>query len=473
MIDAPLPSGNAPRSSFDRRLYFAVWRWHFYAGLYVIPFIVMLGITGLMMLWFTAIAPEYGERIALLPRGTALLPSALAEVALSAHPNGEVRQFITPWSAETPALLRVDGDGSRILAIDPYSGQVLRDTLSGDTWKELATDIHGSLLIGDMGDWLIEIAAGFGIILVATGLYLWWPREEGKALAMLVPDLSARGRAWWKSLHQVAGLWFSAALVFFLISGLAWTGVWGAKLVQAWSTFPAEKWDNVPLSDKSHASMNHGAEKGVPWTLEQTSLPVSGSDAGMRGVPAGTPVNLDAIVGLGRALGFEGRFQVAIPSHDTGVYTLSQDSQSYDSHSPTQDRTVHVDQYSGKILADVRFADYAAAGKAMAVGIALHEGMLGWWNVALNALFVLAILFVAASGVVMWWMRRPNGAARLGAPPHPASPRAWKGAGKMGVLRSVAAITARSFRRAFNSFWPRVWAHATKRLICAITSDGL
>jgi hypothetical protein len=37
--------------------------------------------------------------------------------------------------------------------------------------------------------------------------------------------------------------------------------------VQAWNTFPAEKWDAVPLSDATHAEMNHGAAKEVPWTL--------------------------------------------------------------------------------------------------------------------------------------------------------------------------------------------------------------
>ena len=47
-------------------------------------------------------------------------------------------------------------------------------------------------------------------------------------------------------------------------------------------------------------------------------------------------------------------------------------------------------------------------------GIALHEGQLGWWNVALNALFCLMVIFACVSGVVMWWMRRPAG--RIGRP---------------------------------------------------------
>lgn len=160
--------------------------------------------------------------------------------------------------------------------------------------------------------------------------------------------------------------------------------------------------------------MNPGALKEVPWTLEQTLMPASGSNAGVAGLPEGVPVVLESVVALGRAIGFEGRFQVAAPADEKGVWTLSRDSMSYDSTDPTSDRTVHVDQYTGKILAEAAFADYPLAGKAMAVGIALHEGQMGWWNVALNFIFTLSVLFISISGVVMWWMRRPAG--QLGSP---------------------------------------------------------
>lgn len=49
--------------------------------------------------------------------------------------------------------------------------------------------------------------------------------------------------------------------------------------------------------------------------------------------------------------------------------------------SPTADRTVHIDRYSGKILADIRFEDYNDFGKFMAAGAAIHMGTLGLWSV--------------------------------------------------------------------------------------------
>jgi uncharacterized iron-regulated membrane protein len=192
----------------------------------------------------------------------------------------------------------------------------------------------------------------------------------------------------------------------------------------------------VPLSDETHAAMNHD-RKSVPWTLEQTPLPESGSLAGHDVLPPGTPLDLDGLYLLGRTAGFEGRFHIAVPTDPTGVWTLSQDSMSYDSPDPTADRTLHVDQFTGRVLADVRYADYSLPGKAMAVGIALHEGQTGLWNILLNGLFCLAVVFLCLSGIVMWWKRRPSGALRLAAPPRPEELPFWKGAAAVALALSM------------------------------------
>lgn len=420
-------------------LYFAIWRWHFYAGIVVVPFLLILAVTGFFMMWFTTIAPEYGDRLPVEPQGAAMAPSAQAAAAIAAVEGGEaVIDYTAPYDARTPALITVAAGeaGDMVVALDPYSGTALRVTADGATWNSLAESIHGTLLLGKFGDRVIEIAASLGLLLVATGTYLWWPRNGATLGRQLVPQLAQRGRSLWKSLHSTVGIWAAIVLVFFFISGLSWAGIWGERFVQAWSTFPAEKWDNVPLSDTTHASMNHDG-KEVPWALEQTAMPESGSDAGTPGLDAGAPVDLDRVVALGRELGFAGRFRIVVPGSEDGVWTLSQDSMSYDSPDPTADRTIHLDQYTGNVLADVRYADYSLPGKAMAVGIALHEGQMGLWNVVLNALFCCAVVFLCLSGMVMWWKRRPASAARLAAPPLPPSVPLARGVVLIAVLLSM------------------------------------
>ncbi|MGC3937561.1 PepSY-associated TM helix domain-containing protein [Roseobacter sp. EG26] len=426
---------NAPQDDGVNKLYFAAWRWHFYAGLFVIPFLAILAVTGMAMLWIAWIDGRDGERTPVFPQEITLPVSVQAEAALAAIPDGTLKQYVAPRATDVAALFRVDkGDDAIMIAVDPYTAQVLETFPRRSGWYDFADSIHSSLMLGVTGDRLLETAASLTLVLVATGLYMWWPRKAGWRVA-LIPTLSS-GRGLWKSLHGVTGIWLSVFLVFFLISGLAWAGIWGGKMVQAWSQFPAEKWDNVPLSDETHANMNH-ARREVPWALELTPMPVSGSDQGVAGV-AEAPVTIDSIDTLARTIGFDARYQLNLPQSASGVWTLSRDSMSTDSTDPMSDRTVHVDQYTGNILADVKYTDYSWAGKAMAVGIALHMGTLGLWSVLANTLMCLCVLFLCVSSVVLWWKRRPIGSSRLAAPPLPRDMPLWQGAVLVGLGVSLA-----------------------------------
>jgi uncharacterized iron-regulated membrane protein len=424
----------APAST--NKLYLAAWRWHFYAGLYVIPFFAVLAITGMAMAWIAYIDGRDGERIAVQPQAVAQAVSVQADAALAAIPGGTLRQYVAPRAADLAAIFRVDLDGkATMIAVDPYTATVLAEFPRRSGWYDFFDNVHSDLMLGVTGDRMIEIAASLGMVLIATGLYMWWPRNAGWRAA-LIPSVGRGGRAMWRSLHGVVGFWISLFLVFFLISGLSWAGIWGEKMVQAWSQFPAEKWDNVPLSDETHASMNHGP-KEVPWALEQTPMPASGSQAGTSRTGRRHRVTIDSMDQLARAIGFDGRYQMNVPTGETGVYTFSRDSMSTDSTDPMSDRTVHVDRYTGNILADVRFEDYSLAGKAMAVGIALHMGTMGLWSVLANTLVCLSVLFLCASSVVMWWKRRAGG-LRLSAPPLPRDMPLWKGAVLVALAVSLA-----------------------------------
>jgi uncharacterized iron-regulated membrane protein len=402
----------------NSRLYRAVWRWHFYAGLYVIPFLLMLAITGLVMLYASSIESQFGKIYHVSPDGPKMTLATQAQAALKAVPDGVVSTYIAPRSPDLANIFVVTAGGKQhFVAVDPHEAKVLADVVKDDTWFYWARAIHGSFLIGQpsagWGDHLIEVAAGLSIILILSGIYMWWPRGNKGFLAALVPDLSRTGRGLWKELHVTGGLYVSVILLAFLISGLSWTGFWGGNYVQLWNTFPANKYA-APKSDKTHASLNHGALKEVPWTLEHTPMPKSGSLMGAPGLAEGTPVNLDTVAAFARGYGFDEQFRVSPPSDEEGVYTVMADSMNQDNTSPFKDRTLHIDQYTGKVLADIPFAVYPLGGKAMAVGIALHEAGMGLWNLVFNTVYCLLIIFICLSGIVMWWKRRP--ARALGSP---------------------------------------------------------
>jgi uncharacterized iron-regulated membrane protein len=433
LSSAPLRANNVSR------FYAIAWRWHFYAGLYVVPFLVMLSLTGLAMVFFTGFQTRLGMTVYVTPQSQVQPVTVQAKAALDSVPGAALNEYIAPPTREVASWFAVTHSGAtEMVAVDPYTSAVLNTVNKDHTVFAWANKIHGTLLIGDVGDRLVEIAAGLGIVMLITGLYLFWPRKSERWAEVLVPDWSASGRKWWKSLHASVGFWVSVVLFLFLLSGMAWTGVWGGKLVQPWGSFPASKWDAVPTSDATHASLNTAGQKEVPWGLEQTPLPVSGSKLGAMGVAAGESVDLDGVSALAHRLGFSGQYHINVPQGATGVYTLSKDTMSGDLDNPMQDRVVHIDRYTGRVLAEAAFADYSLMAKAMAVGIALHQGDLGVLNALVNVVFCLAILLLCVSGAVMWWKRRPQGSGRLGAPSVPPQAALWKGGAIVMLITGLA-----------------------------------
>ena len=344
------PAAEAERpADTTNKFYLATWRWHFYAGVYVVPFLIMLALTGLIMLYQDQIAAyQYGDRLFVTPAATQTTASVQLQAVQTAYPEATVSQYILPIAADRSSqfsIATVDGQELTIF-VNPYSAQVLGSLDPSTTWYSWANNVHGTFFLGETGDRLIEIAAGFAILLVITGLYLWWPRQRSEIWRAFWPRFRAGKRIVWRDLHSSIGFYASLIIIFFMISGMSWTGVWGDKFVQAWNSFPAEKWE-APLSDKTHESMNHGVLEEVPWNLEQTPLPASGSMAGTPGIPEELPVTLDTVIAYARDNGFT-NFRVNLPQGEEGVFTVSADTMSGDITDARQDRTVHLDQYTGK-----------------------------------------------------------------------------------------------------------------------------
>src|SRR6185369_16582548 len=93
----PELTGTAPaRPSSLPALYRAVWRWHFYAGLAVVPFLLVFALTGLIMLYGNSIETFLGKKYPVAAGGERLSITAQAEAAQAAIPGGTTRLFVQP-----------------------------------------------------------------------------------------------------------------------------------------------------------------------------------------------------------------------------------------------------------------------------------------------------------------------------------------------------------------------------------------
>jgi uncharacterized iron-regulated membrane protein len=63
-----------------------------------------------------------------------------------------------------------------LIPVDPVAGKVLERVDAEDTLAGLLVIFHKELLADDIGILIVAIAGVVGLVSVASGIYLWWPR---------------------------------------------------------------------------------------------------------------------------------------------------------------------------------------------------------------------------------------------------------------------------------------------------------
>ncbi len=404
----------APASSLHRR----VWRWHFFAGLLCLPFIFLLALTGAVYLFNKQIDDVVHADLLLRPTATAstLPPGQLVEQALRAEP-GVARALIWPPDARHTVQVDVQQQGGAVrqVFLDPASGAVLGSLVESERLMPLVKRIHSLTVAGNAGNALIEIVAGWVIVLVLSGAYLWWPRGRKTGVLRIRPQAS--GRVWWRDLHAVTGAFAAVVILFLALTGMPWSLVWGAQ-VNGWLTSqglgtPVGVWFGAPKSNVPMSTLGQ-----VSWSLEQQAMPAStppahhGHDAAAHAAPAQQgAIGIDRAAAAFSAAGLQGGYRLVLPNGLDGVYSAVRQRSA-----DLGLRVIHLDQYSGRVLQDIGPQDVGAVARLTDWGISVHQGLeYGLPNQLLMLAGCLALMLLCVSGVVLWWKRRPAG--RLAAPP--------------------------------------------------------
>jgi len=167
----------------------------------------------------------------------------------------------------------------------------------------------------------------------------------------------------------------------------------------------------------------------VPESHDHSAMNHGGEHDGM--VMASHRIPLQRVVEIATERRVHPGYSITPPAGDTGVYTIA-----LFADDPRNDATLHIDQYSGKVLADVRWQDYGPVAKTVETGVMLHTGKLyGWPHQLVMLLICLMVLASSVSGLWIWWSRRPRG--RLAAPPLPAKLPPMRGAIAVLVLLGI------------------------------------
>jgi uncharacterized iron-regulated membrane protein len=397
-------------------LYRILWRWHFYAGLVCIPFVLWLACTGCIYLFRPQIEAWIDRDLVRLERtGQPATADAIVDAAIASVPGSKLVGVVLAEHPDEAARVVVAAHGDRIrVYLHPDTLAVLKAVPEDGRFERVTSKLHGELLIGKAGSVIVELAASWAIVMILTGLYLWWPRQARGLAGVLWPRIGQGAQRFWRDLHAVTGVWVSAFALFLLVTGLPWAFVWGGALKQV------RRWaEPAPISQDWPTSS--AAEHAEHMHMDSMTMP-----------PPANGVSIDLIVKRAEALNLAPPVLLTPPMKGANVWWAKSNAQ----NRPRRDN-VALSATTGEVVTREGFRDRPLVDRIVGVGVAAHEGQLfAPLNQILGVFTAAGVAMLSLSAFVLWRRRAPAGV--LGAPP--PIPDGRIGLGLAGLILIAAVL---------------------------------
>lgn len=364
MSPTSMPGDGALRPRMTlRRAWLVAHRW---LGLAVAAVLVLAGLTGALLVALEPVDEAVNERLfAVADPGPLALGPALDTLRADFPPG-------TPFVLRPP---RAPGESLQVFARGDWKGTVFLHPSTGEELGRRSEDegffnflfvLHTSLFAGDTGKAVLTLAALGYLLMLLSGLILWWPRSWRAGLSVRI-DRGATPAL--LDLHRVGGAVFGLVVAVSVMSGA----------YMAWH--PIARWVSAAMGQA------------------QSSAPAVPARAGER-------LPLDRIVARAQAVfpaGMVGYVQV--PGSDVSPVRVR--LRLPDDPHPNGLTSVWLHPRSGEVLAAHRWTELDLGTRAYSFIYPLHVGELGGTPV-LVATLVAGLLLVGfgVSGCWIWWSRR-------------------------------------------------------------------
>lgn len=365
----------------------AIGKVHLWLGLSSGLIVVFLGITGCILAFENEIrrATEPYQFVSVEEKAF-LLPSVLKATA-EKHLDGKKVNGIEYREKGMSALAYYyDSLNYTQIALNPYSGAVLKVKDMNRDFFRVVLDGHFYLWLPEhIGQPIVASATLIFLIMMITGLVLWWPRNKAAKKQRFSVKWNARWRRVNYDLHNVLGFYMTWVAVFLAITGLVWGFEWFAKSLY-WATSGGKTLEEHvnPTSDTTLSKNNTLVVADKLWLeMKQKS---SDNESVAIYYPL-TPID---------------PLEVGV-NHRPGTYYNAD--------------FIHYDQYSGKELAapgvyEKPFKEATIADKIARMNYDIHVGaVLGLPGKIIAFLASLIAASLPVTGFYIWWGRKKKAKA--------------------------------------------------------------
>ena len=443
-----------------------LWRVHFYSGAIAAPFLLLFAVTGLVILYTQPIQDGFQKDL----RRVEVVDSQFvsfdqqAIAVETALPDDKIISMTPPRDSGASTVFGLESGKSAYA--NPYTGEFLGTSDSQMTIVRWANALHGhlnndavkvslptvsALWDGEgvmrkyvVGDLILELAGTWLVVLVLTGLYLFWPRKSREAKAaengrkMWSFRLSKKGRAKWRDLHALPGAVLFTMLLFVAASGLPWSTYWGPNFTSLANKISPNSWTDTPASPIGKKGDLDRLGNQINWNTADIPIPASYTPASSDDVPV--PLSLDSVVEIAKEEGMKPNYTINFPSNTKddvgnplyGSFTLSNSWP----RKTGEARDVFIDQFTGQMLGEQNVYGYGSVSYAADTTVSVHMGTQ--WGIISRVIMTLTCVLTiwsVISATVMYAKRRRKGT--LGLPRRPAEVHLGRGLVAIGVVLGI------------------------------------
>jgi uncharacterized iron-regulated membrane protein len=365
-------------------------RIHLWLGLASSPVIILLGITGCLLAFQREIENATQQyRYVAAQKKEFLPPSKLKDIGKMQLPDKHLHAVLYEGREKAAQVIFYDflpEEYYYVVYVNPYDGQVLKV-------KNMNVDFFRVVLMGHFYLWLppaigqpiIASATLVFVVMMISGLVLWWPKNKGMRKQRFAVKWNARWRRKNYDLHYVLGFYMTWVAIILAVTGLVWGFQWFAKAYYSAAGGEKEIVYQEPVSDVSKKINFDAAAIDVVWQKMRASHP-------------------DAEV-----------IEVHIPDSDSAAIAANANP---DSDTYWQLDYVYYDQYTLNELPAKsiygRFRDADGADKLMRMNYDVHTGaIIGLPGKILMFFASLIAASLPVTGFIIWRGRRKKKQGRV------------------------------------------------------------
>jgi len=308
-----------------------------------------------------------------------LEPSILKSIALKKYPKATAN-YIYYFGNDRPAAIiaNLGKEGFNYIYLDPYNGKFLHEESPMTNFFTIVEYIHLYLLLPPkIGTMVVGISVIIFLILMITGIVLWWPKRKTDRKRSFTIKWNGRWRRVNYDLHNVLGFYATSIAIILAITGLS----------------ISFEWVNNGIYSTANLGKKYPAEKIIPKSdTLNINLAIAGqaTDKAFRQAQQLSPKAQMFLI-----------YDPSAKAETIGITAYAKSLHFYKSDS------YYFDKYTGKLLGQLPNAQKSPGMKMNAMNYDIHVGqILGLPGKIIAFLISLVCASLPVTGFIVWLGKR-------------------------------------------------------------------